>query len=1144
MTNPTGTRRLIPVVVALLAVGAGAQPAAPNARPHAGMMRFPDVSATHIVFVYANDLWLVPRTGGVATPLASPPGAELFPRFSPDGRTIAFIGSYDAGRDIYTIPVTGGLPTRITHHPSAESAVDWTPDGRIIFTSSGLTGQPRAPELFTVAATGGMPDKLPIPYGGNPAMSADGWVAYTNNVTDFRTWKRYRGGLAPDIWLFHPPTGRSIQATDFEGTDTIPMWHNRTLYYLSDGGPEHRLNIWRFNPDTGQRAQLTRYADYDVKFPAIGPGPNGRGEIVFQLGSDLVLLDLGTGQAQSVEVTIPGAQPRLRPQTHDASQLMQGWSLSPNARRLAAAARGDIWTLPARDGSPRNLTRSAGHADRNPSWSPDGRWIAYTSDASGEYQVVVTQSDGRGETTSIDVGPGRFLFGITWSPDAKRMTFTDQSGRLYLHDRDAGTTSVIAQDPWASAIVPSWSHDGSWLAFILQNTRMGGSVHLHEIATGATTRVSSPAFGASSPTFDREGKFLYYVTRMDFTGPTYEDVGTTWIYGQTGRIAMVPLRADIASPLAPRSDEETWKEDPPKPASDTTPDAPAENGDAEPPADAAPDDAAEEPAQDGATTDPPAPAKPRLTIDLDGFESRAILLPIERGLLGNLAVSKSGSLLFTRGALGGTGGQPSIRIVNALAESEKDREEKTVVAGIGGFQMSAAGEHLLVSRGGRMHIIAARADQRLEDPVPTGGMSVVVDPREEWAGILRDAWRRQRDYFYDPTMHGVDWEEMHTRYAAMLPDCASRDDLGYIIAEMISELNVGHAYYQPGPTGESAPGANVGMLGCDFELATVEHGGRTVSAYRIARILRAGPWDIDSRSPLDRPGLDVREGDFVLEVNGAPIDASRDPWASFEGLADRVVTLTVSASPVADDAARRVVVRTVSSEGGLRYRDWVEGRRRYVEQRTDGQVGYLHVPDTGVNGQNNLVRQFYGQVEAPALIIDERWNGGGQIPTRFIELLNRPPTNYWARRDGRDWPWPPDSHFGPKAMLINGPSGSGGDAFPWYFRQRGLGPLIGTRTWGGLVGITGVPGLIDGASVTVPTFAFYKLDGTWGVEGHGVDPDHVVSDDPALWQDGRDPQLDKAIELMLEAIRTRPYNHPPRPAYPDRRGMGIPESDR
>jgi tricorn protease len=473
----------------------------------------------------------------------------------------------------------------------------------------------------------------------------------------------------------------------------------------------------------------------------------------------------------------------------------------------------------------------------------------------------------------------------------------------------------------------------------------------------------------------------------------------------------------------------------------------------------------------------------------------------------------------------------------ALDLTDDDLEEKTVVDGAGRFDISADGKQLLYPKRGAGFIQpASPGGMKKAKKIVTDGMVVLIDPREEWEQIFVDAWRRYRNFFYDPTMHGVDWKAVRGQYAEMLDDCVTRSDVGFVIREMISELNVGHAYYRGTRPMDPPPRMSVGMLGVDFEL----HEG----AYRIAEILRGGPWDTDALSPLDEPGVDVSEGDYVLAVNGQPVDASKDPWASFQGMAGKTVELTVNSEPEIDDEARHVVVDLLRSEVPVRYRAWVESNRRYVEEKSDGKIGYVYVPDTGVRGQNELVRQYFGQVRKEALLIDERWNGGGQIPTRFIEMLNRPVTNYWARRHGKDWPWPPDAHHGPKAMLINGLAGSGGDAFPFYFKQAGLGPLIGTRTWGGLVGIGGLPPLVDGAGVTVPSFAFYEKDGTWGIEGHGVDPDIEVLADPAEMVDGSDPQLDAAIEYLLQQVAQNPYEPPERPDYPDRSGWGIEPENR
>lgn len=1278
---------LAPTVLAALAsLPAFAQP---DPSPDAAMLRFPDIGPTHIVFVHANDLWIVPREGGPATPLASPPGQELFPKFSPDGRTIAFVGNYDGNRDIYTVPTSGGVPQRVTHHPGAETLCDFVGPDRLLFATSGLAGLGRQSQLFTVPVEGGLPEMLPIPYGAWGSISPDGtWLAYIPHSTDFRTWKRYRGGMATDIWLYNLRDGSSRRMTDWEGTDTAPMWVGSKVYYLSDQGPEHRLNIWSFDPTTGARSQVTRFADFDVKWPSAGPGGTG-GEIVFQQGSALRVLDVASGATREVKVTVPGARPTLRPRLEDAARNLTERTISPSGKRVAVSARGDIWSLPAEHGSPRNATRTSGVFERSPSWSPDGRWIVYLSDESGEYEFYLMQADGRHPPERLTHDGAVFRYGAVWAPDSKKFLFGDKTGSLWLYtfgeleqpekpapveeegeqkkedEADAadatkpndpassapprhkpGELKLVDRDPWGYGMQPSWSHDSRWVAY--QRSDQGNPMthlRLYEVDSGTSTQVTSGMFRDSSPAFDRKGEWLYFTSNRDFSSPRYEDLGTTFVYDNTGVLLAVPLRRDVKNPLLSKSDEEEWtkKKDGDAKSKDSKGKNEQKSEKAEKPekdagtddgvsgtweltlqgipnvpelvataqirvaadgtisgtissmlgnveitrgtwdraartldlAFAAPDGsigairgkidngqiegtwsvgessgafkgrrtAVASGGADGAApegngngekaTDQKKDAKSdaALRIDLDGFEVRAIQLPVGSGNFGNLAVNDGGALLYVRRAGRGGGEGPSIKLFD-LADDQ--RSEKTVAPG-GGFAISANGKKLLV--GNSIFSASAGASGK---PFVTQGMTVSVDPRAEWEQIVRDAWRIFRDWFYDPNMHQVDWKAVGERYKAMLPDCANREDVAYLISEMISELNVGHAYYQGGGDVESTPSLSVGLLGCDFELDRAA----VPPAYRIAAIHQGAAWDSDARGPLSAPGVDVAVGDYLLAVNGVPLDTSRDPWAAFLGLADRPLTLTVSKKPMIDAAARDIVVTPIGSEANLRYRAWIERNRAHVAERTGGRVGYIYVPDTGVNGQNNLFRQFFGQRHLDALIIDERWNGGGQIPTRFIELLNRPATNFWARRDSEDWRWPPDSHQGPKCMLMNGLSGSGGDAFPHYFRQAGLGKLIGTRTWGGLVGISGNPSLIDGASIAVPTFAFYELDGTWGIEGHGVDPDIEVIDDPAKMAGGADPQLDAAIDLMLEEVRVRPFKAPARPPYPDRRGMGIPDADR
>ena len=1289
--------------------------------PHGGMVRYPDVSATHIVFSYANDLWTVPKAGGMATPLSSPPGGEAFPRFSPDGKTIAFVGNYEGNRDLYTIPAAGGAPTRVTYHSAAETLADWAGPNfqggdRLLYLTNGFAGLSRQSQLFTSPAGGGPGTPLPVPYAGFGAISPDGqWLAYSLHSTDNRTWKRYRGGMATDLWLYNLGDGSAKRFTTWEGNDTLPMWvpggDGSTVYYLCDQGPEHRMNIWAYTVATGAREQVTAHVDNDVRWPSIGPGEGGKGEIVFQLGGELRLLNLATRKDRVVPVTIPGDRPALRPRTVDAAKWMQGSAISPTGKRVVVGARGDLFSVPAKEGVTRNLTRSGGVYERDPSWSPDGRWIAYFSDATGEYELWVRPADAKppeekgdkqnkkeqdkkeGEQKDAeqkkpegaseeakpqekvaDAAPAKaeprkltslgagFRSRIQWSPDSTMMAFTDNEGALHLTTLETGETKRLDKDPWGNGVSVSWSHDSRWLAYSLaqDDTLSNNSVViLHDVKEGKRTQVTSPMFSSTSPTFDRKGDWLFFASSRVINAPTYGDLDTTFVYRDSEALYAVPLRADVKNPWAPKSDEEEWKKpekkkddakkddagekkeegkkdeekkDDAKPAGETKaarvedaitgtwtglakgtaegmPPAglpvtlkvtlgddgtltgtiqslmgggpigggtfdkatgqfsftmtmgranvsfsgtvtgeemsgtwsvgetqgafSAKRTSKEPPEAAGKADAKDD--KQGAKGDKD--ASKDVKIELEGFEARAIQLPLPAGSFGSVAVTHDNKLVYGRQSTKGGSEGGGIRIFDLADEK---REEKTVLAGSTGFEISGDGKKLLVGRGGGVSIVDASAGASAQ-AVAMSGMSVTIQPREEWRQIVTETWRLFRDYFYEPTMHGVDWPKVKSHYLAMVEDAASREDVAFIQAELVSELNIGHAYINsPGDVENPVPSVNVGLLGCDFELVKGDAG----SAYRIAKIIKAAPWDADARSPLDALGLGVKEGEFLLAVNGTPVDASKDIYAAFLGTADKVTQITVGPNPALDDKTRDVLVTPTSSESGLRYRAWIESKRAYTEAKSEGKVGYIYVPNTGVDGQNDLFRQFVGQRGKAALIIDDRWNGGGQIPTRFIELLNRPATNFWARRGGNDWPWPPDAHFGPKAMLINGLAGSGGDMFPWLFRHNKLGKLFGTRTWGGLVGIQGYPPLIDGGTVSVPSFGFYELDGTWGVEGHGVDPDVEVLDDPSKMAGGADPQLDAAIAHLLEEVKAKPFTPPSRPASPNRAGMGLDPKDK
>jgi tricorn protease len=806
-----------------------------------------------------------------------------------------------------------------------------------------------------------------------------------------------------------------------------------------------------------------------------------------------------------VEVKIEAVtdQTTLRPREENASKLLKNPDLSPQGKRAVFEARGEVFSVPAEKGYVLNLTRTPGAAERFPALSPDGKQVAYFSDRSGEYQLCVRAADGSGDERQIThLGPG-FRYHISWSPDGKRVVFADQAMRINLCDLDTGKVQQVDKglhlfEGPLEEFRAHWSPDSRWFAYPRDTANRNSVVALFDTRTGERKDVTSPFYNASDPVFDPEGKYLFLSTGQQFS-PTYSDLDGTWIYAATTRLAALPLRKDVLSPVAPRNDVDAAKD---------------EKGKEE-----------KKEADKKAGGDKKEPPKP-VDIDLDGIESRMVLLPPTAGYYFDVATAK-GKLVYRRSAqvnpnAEAQGGAKATLYVYDLEE----REEKAVLADLDGAILSGDGSKVLVNRKQEFALIDLKPDQKFEKKLPTGELMMTVDPAAEWQQIFNDAWRLERDMFYDPGLHGVDWKAMKTRYGQLLKDCVTREDVNFVIGELISELNASHAYRGGGDL-EVPIRLGTGLLGADFAL---ENG-----AFRIKKILRGADWDAQVRGPLAQPGLKVKEGDYLLAVDRIPLDIKKDPWTAFQGLAGKTVLLTINDKPSLD-GSRDVLVETLVSDYQLRYWDWIEANRRYVDRATQGRIGYVYVPDTGRGGQNDLVRQFRGQWNKAGLIIDERFNSGGQIPDRFVEMLGRRTLNYWGVRDGQDWQWPEIAHDGPMAMLINGWSGSGGDLFPRYFKQAGLGPLIGRRTWGGLIGISGSPSLIDGGMVTVPTFGIYSKEGQWVVEGHGVDPDIEVIDDPALLAQGKDPQLDRAIQEVEAAIKKHPPTPTPKPAYPNRSG--------
>ena len=1098
--------RILAVTLAAALTAAGA-----SAQIDARLLRYPDVSASQIAFVYAGDVWLVAKEGGTAQRLSTPAGEEAFPRFSPDGKALAFSGNYDGNTDLYVVPVAGGLPTRLTHHPAADRMLEWYPDGQSLLFASGMTsGKDRFNQLWKVARAGGLPERLPVPYGEFGTITPDGAkLAYMPITRDFRTWKRYRGGWTPEIWLFDLASLDARNLTANLANDAHPMFHGKTMYFLSDRDEAMRHNLWAMDLASGASRQVTKFVEHDVRFPSIGPS-----DIVFENAGRLWRLELPGEKLVEVKVQVVTDRATLKAQVENVAKLVTHPTVSPSAKRVVVEARGELFSLPAEHGPVLNLTRTSGAAERYPAISPDGKQLAYFSDRTGEYELTIRPADGSGEERTVTkMGPG-FRYHIFWSPDGTRVAFADQAMSINVADVATGAVKSVDKGLYMfqgnlEGFRASWSADSRWLAFARAVENQNSVVFLYDTKAGTLHPATAEFYSALAPVFDPEGNYLYCLTNRTFE-PSYSDLDNSWVYANTTNVAAIPLRRDVASPLAPRTDVEgeDKKKDEEKGKDEKAGDDKKADKDKN-----AKDEKAEK-------KEPPKP----VVIDLEGLEQRLVVLPPQAGNYdGAYLVAVKGKVVFRR--LPRTGLPDGEKSPLAYWDLE-EREEKTVVGDVDGFLLSGDGKKALVWKKQDAAIVDLKPDQKMEKKLALGSLEATIDPVAEWRQLFNEAWRLERDYFYDPNMHGVDWAAMKERYGALLDDAVTRWDVNFVIGELIAELNSSHTY-RGGGDAEPPLERAVGLLGCDF---TLEQG-----AYRIAKIYRGAPWDSEARSPLDQPGVNVKEGEFLLAVNRVPIDVTRDPWAAFQGLAGKTVMLTVSATPSLA-GAREVLVDTLEDDYRLRNLAWINANRERVEKATDGRVGYIYVPDTGVNGQTELVRQFAGQFMKDGLIVDERFNSGGQIPDRFVELLNRPLYTYWGVRDGRDWQWPPVAHAGPKVMLINGWSGSGGDCFPLYFKQAGVGPLIGTRTWGGLIGMSGVPPLIDGGRVTVPTFGIYSLDGKWIVEGHGVEPDIEVVDDPGLMAKGGDPQLERAIDEVMKSLAANPLKRPAKPAYPNRSG--------
>lgn len=1062
------------------------------------LLRFPDVHGDAVVFCYGGDLWKAPVSGGTAARLTAHPGQEVFPRFSPDGQWIAFTGQYDGDEQVYVMPANGGEPKRLTWYPSRgplpprwgydHQVHGWTPDGTaVLFRSLRDAGGGSKGQLYTVSVDGGLPAALPMPTSGAGDLSPDGKsVVYSPLSRDFRHWKRYEGGWAQNLFRFDLETSEHTPLAHSQRTERDPMWIGNDVVFASDR--DDRLNLYLCDQATGAVEQLTKHDPWDVRWPAT----DHVSRIVYELNGRLRIFDLAARTDEAIQISVPDDGLWKRPRRVTVADSVRGFGLSPKGERALFVARGEVFSGPTKEGRTRNLTRSSGAHDRIAEWSPDGSTIAFVSDASGEDEVWLVEQDGGAPARQLTTGHSGRLTGLLWSPDGRRIAITNYLGRLSVIAVEDGAETAVADDPWREVRDAAWSGDGAHLAFSLRGKAGIQRLHIWSAAGGEPRPVTPDLFAAWSPSWGPEGDYLYFLSDRAYA-PQISDLEWNYAGNERAMIYALALRKNV-EPLFPPKDDGV---------------AVSKNEDS----DAAEDDAAD--AELSAEKDKVGAVE----IEFEGLASRVMRIPVGADNYGGLT-AVHGHLLYTSSGPFVYGGSSGETVLHRF--TLEDREAKEVASGVSGYALSADLKKLLVRKGGTFHLhdVAGGGDP---ETVSTAGLVMDLDPVAEWRELFDETWRLFRDYFYVNNMHGYNWEELKSAYAALLPHVAHRSDLNYVISEMIGELNAGHTYVSGGDF-EIPDRPTVGLSGARFEFD--EDAGR----FSIASILPGHNEEPKYRSPLTEVGVDVAVGDYVLAIDGRELKAGDNPYRLLQHL-EGAVTWTVNGEP-AFEGARKIQYRPLSSEASLVYLDWVQGNYDRVAKMTDGRVGYLHIPNMGADGIAEFIKWYYPQIRKEGLVVDVRSNGGGNVSAMIIERLSR---RVLGTRFGRtsDYPstYPSTAFNGHMVCLISENSASDGDIFPHYFREAKLGPLIGKRTWGGVVG-GGNIGLVDGGAVFVPRSATNDRDGNYIIEGIGVPPDIEVENDPASVIAGSDPQLERGVAEVLEAITRNPKSLPERPADP------------
>jgi len=1064
----------------------------------ARLLRFPNVCGDRVAFMHAGDIYVAPRAGGHATRLTSDDGLEFFPRFSPDGSKIAFTGQYDGDMSVYVMSVDGSEPKRLSYHPGIQRTsarfgpenvvMGWHPDGkRVLFRSRKEISDWWDGRAYLVGLDGGIPQPLPMKVAGFTSFSPDGHkVAYCPIYRDFRTWKRYKGGMAQDVWIFDLDSLTAEKITDWEGTDNLPMWYQDKIYFNSDR--TGTLNLFCYDTKTAQTRQVTQFTDFDVRWPSLGPDG-----IAFENAGYLYVLDLPTEKLNKLDIDITTDELSMRNEYVSVSGMVHDFDISPDANRAVFSARGDIYTVPKKDGNTRDLTNSSGANDRDPNWSPDGKWLCYTSDESGEDEIYLISSEDKSKTRLTTNGNCR-KYRTGWSPDSKKIVFSDKNLALYVVDIGTKAMTEIDKADRNEIRSYSWSPDSRFLAYHKRLDNGISAIYIYSFDDKKVHRVTPGTTNDFAPEFDPDGKYLYFLSERNFN-PMLGSYEFEFINTAITDLYLILLSADEKSPFEPESDE-------------------VKVG------------ASEQADTSSSETKPKAPVK--VTIDFDGIYDRQVAFNLPSGNYDGLNAI-SGAVFYHS--------QPFYGLDGKIGEAEgvlhkydiKEKKDSRFAEGLSGYAFTYDGKKVLARKGPEFHV-AETSGEKIDlekNKLDLSKMEMYLDRRAEYRQMFDEVWRMERDFFYDPNMHGLDWKAVGDKYRALLPYVSHRYDLTYLIGEMIGELSCSHTYVGGGDM-PHVKLSQTGLLGVDFAVDTVHN------RIRIDRILPGENWDEKLRSPLQDPGVDVRKGDYLLAIDGHELTAGDNPYAFTVNCVDRTITLTVNSKPDLK-GAHEVTVKPIASEEALRYYVSVDDAARYVDSLSDGQVGYIHIPDMDSWGLIRFSKMFYHQVRKPGLIIDVRYNGGGFVAELILERLRRTVLAMGASRNFAVGPMPGDAVNGYMITLLNQFSCSDGDYFPYFFRECKLGPLMGVRSWGGVIGIRGYRPLVDGGYYTAPEFGIYGLNGKWVMENIGVEPDIEVDNTPTRLARGYDDQLTRATEYLLNEIKTNPKTLPGRPQPPEPR---------